>query len=274
MTLTCCCFLFSAICTATHEVSGNVSLAIFVPMQCPRGLRFVYNDTVTLAMAAANDLATQDGVSFVMRVYDSCSEQDSFRNLFRLLNHTFGHPTAVIGPGNHALCEPASRLLALQNEMLVSWGCISSELKYQATYRTLVRLATSADEAVLAMRTALVYFRLHFVAIVFSAVLPESTIAGELQMRLSNDVFSVTAYYRLLADHFVDALEDKMRHLDPRTKGQLLRLITTTRFFPVSRFEFTWIDLAVTSLLANQPVASESGCHWCQPSRNRVRKRQ
>ena len=27
---------------------------------------------------------------------------------------------------------------------------------------------------------------------------------------------------------------------------------------PVSRFEFTWIDLAVTSLLANQPVASES----------------
>ncbi len=27
---------------------------------------------------------------------------------------------------------------------------------------------------------------------------------------------------------------------------------------PVSRFEFTLIDLAVTSLLANQPVASES----------------
>ena len=25
------------------------------------------------------------------------------------------------------------------------------------------------------------------------------------------------------------------------------------------RFEFTWIDLAATSLLANQPVASESG---------------
>ena len=28
---------------------------------------------------------------------------------------------------------------------------------------------------------------------------------------------------------------------------------------PVSRSEFTWIDLAVTSLLANWPFASESG---------------
>ena len=27
---------------------------------------------------------------------------------------------------------------------------------------------------------------------------------------------------------------------------------------PLSRFEFTWIDLGLTSLLANQPVASES----------------
>ena len=34
---------------------------------------------------------------------------------------------------------------------------------------------------------------------------------------------------------------------------------------PVSRFEFTWIDLALASLLANQPVASESERardHW------------
>ena len=29
---------------------------------------------------------------------------------------------------------------------------------------------------------------------------------------------------------------------------------------PVTRFEFTWIDLALTSLLANQPVASDSEC--------------
>ena len=28
---------------------------------------------------------------------------------------------------------------------------------------------------------------------------------------------------------------------------------------PVSRFTFTWIDHALTSLLANQPVASEAG---------------
>ena len=39
-------------------------------------------------------------------------------------------------------------------------------------------------------------------------------------------------------------------------KGELNRKVNA---FPVSRFRFTWIDLAVTSLLANQPVASESG---------------
>ena len=33
--------------------------------------------------------------------------------------------------------------------------------------------------------------------------------------------------------------------------------ITRDIFIPVSRFEFTWIDLALNSLLANQPVASE-----------------
>ena len=225
VTLACCCFLFPAICAATSEVSGNISLAIFVPMECERGLRFIFNDTVTLAMAAANAFAKHEGLFFVNRLYDSCSEQESFSNLFRILNHTHGHPTAVIGPGNHALCEPAARLLALHNEMLVSWGCISSELKYRATYRTLVRLATSADEAVLAMRTALFYFRLHYVAVIFSAVLPQSIVAGELQMRLSNDVFTVTAYYRLLADDFVEALIQKLSNLDPRTKGELIRLI-------------------------------------------------
>ena len=34
---------------------------------------------------------------------------------------------------------------------------------------------------------------------------------------------------------------------------------TRNRESPVSQFKFTWIDLALTSLLANQPVASESG---------------
>ena len=27
----------------------------------------------------------------------------------------------------------------------------------------------------------------------------------------------------------------------------------------MSRFEFTWIELAVTSVMSNEPVASESG---------------
>ena len=38
----------------------------------------------------------------------------------------------------------------------------------------------------------------------------------------------------------------------------------TTLVFPVSRFEFERIDLAMTSLLANQPVASESERAWDQ----------
>ena len=36
------------------------------------------------------------------------------------------------------------------------------------------------------------------------------------------------------------------------------RLLLDLTALSVSRFEFTWIDLAVTSLLANQPIASES----------------
>ena len=215
---TSCYFLLTTLRAATPEVTQNISLVVFVPLRCPRSLRFRYNETVIAAIAAANAEATDDGVVFAASVYDSCVEEVSFTNLVGMSEHLFGHPDVVIGPGNYALCEPFARLLSLHNEALASWSCTTSTLSDRETYRTLMRTAPSASEAVRVMHTSLRHYRLHYVTVVFSR--SESLFASELHMELTDKAFAITAFFRLAAGDFNDALPTQLRAVDPRTKGE------------------------------------------------------
>ena len=222
---TSCYFLLTALRAAAPEVTRNISLAVFVPLRCPRGVR-VHNDaTIIAAIEAANVEATDEGVVFAADVYDSCSEEESFYHLFHVLGSSKENSNVVVGPGNHALCESSARLLNLHKEALVSWGCTDSTLSDRAIYRTFARTSASADTAVHAMSVILGHFRLHYVTIVFSSHLPESAIGSELHIHLTYHGFTITGFHKLTTDDFREALVAKLRAVDPRTKGEFSDVI-------------------------------------------------
>ena len=216
-------FLLATLSAAIAEVTLNVTLAVFVPLQCPRGSRFDNAESVAVAVTTANAAATGDGVAFRPTIYDSCSDEEDFYHLFHVLGSSKeSGPMVVVGPGNHVLCEAAARLLSLHNLPLVSWGCTDSALSDRDTYRTFARTSTSADAAVRAMVLTLRHFRLHYVTIVFSRHLPESAIATELHIQLSDDGFAITTFHKLVVDNFSDTLMDKLRkvNVEGLTKGE------------------------------------------------------
>ena len=214
-------FMLATLTVAMNEGGIQISLFVFVPLRCPRGQRFYYNETVTAAVAAANaNMTADDDIVFAARVFDSCFEEENFITLVSVLDQSVQRTDVVIGPGNSALCEPFARLLSLHNEALVSWDCTASALNDRATYRTLMRTVPNTEEAVRAMSTTLTHFRLHYVTVVFSKA--ESFGASDLHMQLSDDAFAITGFHRLVAGDFRPTLTAKMRAVDPRTKGESL----------------------------------------------------
>ena len=228
-------FLLATLGAAIAEVTLNVSLAVFVPLQCPRGRRLDNAESVSVAVTAANAEAKGVGVAFTATIYDSCSDEEDFYHLFHVLGRSKeSGPMVVVGPGNHVLCEPAARLLSLHSLPLVSWVCTDSVLSDRDTYRTFARTSTSADTAVRAMARTLRHFRFHYVTIVFSRHLPESAIATELHIQLSDDGFAITMFHKLLVDSSSDTLMDKLLKVKVEgfTKGEfgdvIIRDVTTT----------------------------------------------
>ena len=218
---TCCYFLLASARATIADVTLDFPIVVFIPLQCPRGQVYGYNATVTKAIETANADAEEDGIVFTAHVYDSCSEEQSFVHLFQLMNNwNESSSPVVVGPGNNALCDISAKLLSYHNETLITWDCINRELSDREVYRTLMRTSASVETAMHAMCLALRHFKYHYVTVIYGRHLPESVIANQLHMQLTEDGFEITAYHRLGTDYFEAPLEAKLRSIDPLTKGK------------------------------------------------------
>ena len=103
----------------------RASLAVFVPLSCDS--RYEYADTVARAVTVASRRFPSMAVTY--QLYDSCDDSAMFSRLFRALNDDT--VTAVVGPGNHVLCETAARLNSLRSKALFSWSC-TDRLAYRS----------------------------------------------------------------------------------------------------------------------------------------------
>ena len=207
--------------TAADDDDDRPTLVVFIPTSCSR---HDYGATVSVALADSAAVAgAPQAAGIAARVYDSC--QPTPQTLQRiaaalLVDHRH---SALVGPGQRALCEVAARFLADNNRAVFSWACVGDDVTpASVAHRTFARTGASARSTAHALADLLRHFRWKFVALVLATRLPSSAFAAPLRAVMTQRGFVVTETVYVTPTTTAADLVEHVSVINHTTKGAWL----------------------------------------------------